>query len=108
MRLMFIIKTGILLSMAVCLSCCSGHKPAKNELWCHVMEVEGGYGYIVCCGTDTLIYQPFIPAISGRKPFATKKQALEVAKLVCDKMAEGEMPSLTCEEVEACIAKFSD
>ena len=60
---MFImIKIGVPAVMAVCLSCCSGHTAGGgNELKCRVMEVEGGYGYVVLHGADTLIYQPFIP-----------------------------------------------
>lgn len=63
MKLMFImIKIGVPAVMAVCLSCCSGHTAGGgNELKCRVMEVEGGYGYVVLHGADTLIYQPFIP-----------------------------------------------
>ena len=77
MKLMFImIKIGVPAVMAVCLSCCSGHTAGGgNELKCRVMEVEGGYGYVVLHGADTLIYQPFIPALSGRLPFATKVEA---------------------------------
>ena len=67
MKLMFImIKIGVPAVMAVCLSCCSGHTAGGgNELKCRVMEVEGGYGYVVLHGADTLIYQPFIPALSS-------------------------------------------
>lgn len=60
MKLMFMmIKIGVPAVMAVCLSCCSGHVASgDNELKCRVMEVEGGYGYVVLHGADTLIYQP--------------------------------------------------
>lgn len=87
MKLMFImIKIGVPAVMAVCLSCCSGHTAGGgNELKCRVMEVEGGYGYVVLHGADTLIYQPFIPALSGRLPFATKVEALAAGRLVCRK-----------------------
>ena len=65
---------------------------------CRVMEVEGGYGYVVLHGADTLIYQPFIPALSGRLPFATKVEALAAGRLVCRKLA-----ALSREEVESCL-----
>ena len=91
MKLMFImIKIGVPAVMAVCLSCCSGHTAGGgNELKCRVMEVEGGYGYVVLHGADTLIYQPFIPALAGR--------------LVCRKLADGQAPALSREEVESCL-----
>lgn len=102
---MFImIKIGVPAVMAVCLSCCSGHVASgDNELKCRVMEVEGGYGYVVLHGADTLIYQPFIPALSGRLSFATKAEALAAGRLVCRKLADGRAPALSREEVESCL-----
>lgn len=106
MKLMFMmIKIGVPAVMAVCLSCCSGHVAGGgNELKCRVMGVEGGYGYVVLHGTDTLIYQPFIPALSGHLPFATKAEALAAGRLVCRKLADGQAPALSREEVESCLA----
>ena len=110
MKLMFIMKVGVLSIVTACLSCCSGRvsgssvgsSGGSDELKCRVMEVEGGYGYVVLCGSDTLIYQPFIPAVGGRKAFATKEEALNAGKLVCKKLFEGEPPTLSEEEVRAC------
>ena len=50
-----------------------------------------------------LIYQPFIPALSGRLPFATKVEALAAGRLVCRKLADGQAPALSREEVESCL-----
>ncbi|MFR9260623.1 MAG: hypothetical protein ACLVL2_06155 [Bacteroides cellulosilyticus] len=59
MKLMFIVKIGVLSLVAVCLSYCSGRTNAAGEkLSCRSMQVEGGYGYVVVYGADTLIYQP--------------------------------------------------
>ena len=56
---MFIVKIGVLSLVAVCLSYCSGRTNAAGEkLSCRSMQVEGGYGYVVVYGADTLIYQP--------------------------------------------------
>ncbi|MCD8092488.1 MAG: DUF4907 domain-containing protein [Bacteroides sp.] len=104
MKLMFIMKIGVLSLVAACLSCCSGRTGAgSNELKCRVMQVEGGYGYVVLHGADTLIYQPYIPAVSGHLPFATKKEALAAGKLVCRKLVEGKSPALSREEVKSCL-----
>lgn len=110
MKLMFMmIKIGVPAVMAVCLSCCSGRVAAGgDELKCRVMKVEGGYGYVVLHGGDTLIYQPFIPALGGRLPFATKAEALAAGKLVCRKLADGQAPALSREEVEGCLAVPED
>lgn len=105
MKLMFImIKLGMLSLVAACLSCCSGHAPAgSNELKCCVMTVDGGYGYVVLHGADTLIYQPHIPALPGRRAFATPKDALQAGCLVCRRMAAGQPPTLSREDVERCL-----
>lgn len=105
MKLMFImIKLGVPSLVAACLSCCSGHAPAgSNELKCRVVEVESGYGYVVLHGADTLIYQPYMPALPGRRAFATKKDALQTGRLVCRRMLAGQPPTLSREDVERCL-----
>ena len=97
---MFIVKIGVLSLVAVCLSYCSGCTNADGEkLSCRSMQVEGGYGYVVVYGADTLIYQPYIPAIGEKIAFATKEDALKVAKLVCRKLDEKQSPSISKEEI---------
>lgn len=85
MKQMFIMKSGVLSLVAAYLSCCSGHPRSNDELKCRV------------------IYQPFIPAVGGRRPFLTKKDALNTGKLVCRRLAEGQSPALSREDVEACL-----
>ena len=84
---MFIVKIGVLSLVAVCLSYCSGRTNAAGEkLSCRSMQVEGGYGYVVVYGADTLIYQPYIPA-------------LKIGTLVCRKLAEKQPPTVSREEI---------
>ncbi len=64
------------------------------------MPVEGGYGYIVLERQDTLIYQPYIPAIEEQRPFPTEKAARKVAAYICRKLAVDQPPTLSKEEVE--------
>lgn len=102
MKLMFIMKAGVLSLVAACLFSCSGNRAAgTDKLECRPMKVEGGYGYVVLCGTDTLIYQPYIPAVSGKKAFATKEDARAIGRLVCRKLSAGEAPTIHCEEIAA-------
>lgn len=105
MKLMFIVKTGVWLVVAACLSCCSGRASGSDELKCRAMKVEGGYGYVVLCGADTLISQPFVPAVGGRRPFGTQREALAAGRLVCRKLAAGESPALSVDEVKACLTE---
>ena len=67
------------------------------------MPGDGGGRRLRLRGADTLIYQPFIPALSGRLPFATKVEALAAGRLVCRKLADGQAPALSREEVESCL-----
>ena len=100
MKLMFIVKLGVLSVVAVCLSCCSGRKSAGSRGFaCRPVQVVGGYGYVVLHQEDTLIYQPYIPAIGRRVPFASEEDALKVGGLVCRKLMEGQPPTVSREEI---------
>lgn len=109
-KLTFIVKTGMLSVMAAYLSCCmGGSRPAReNELRCLTLEVNGGYGYAILCGEDTLIRQTRIPAIGGGKAFDTRRDAMQVGKLVCRKLFDGESPSVTPDEVKEALKQARD
>lgn len=56
-----------------------------------VMQVgEGGYGYKILSGKRTIIVQPFIPVIAGKKSFHTKEDAQQVGNLVLQRIKAGE------------------
>ena len=93
------IMIGVSSVLAACLSCCSGRASGGDELRCRVVEVEGGYGYVVLCGSDTLIYQPYMPAVGGRQAFSTKEDAMKIGKLVCRKLVDGQSPTVSPEEI---------
>jgi hypothetical protein len=100
MKLVFIVKIGVLSLVAVCLSCFSGcTNVAGEKLSCRSMQVKGGYGYVVVYGTDTLIYQPYIPAIGEKITFASEEDALKIGRLVCRKLAEKQPPTVSREEI---------
>ena len=100
MKLVFIVKIGVLSLVAVCLSCFSGcTNTGETEFPCRAMQAEGGYGYMVLHKGDTLIHQPYIPAVGRKIAFATKEDALKVAKLVCRKLDEKQSPSISKEEI---------
>lgn len=97
---MFIVKLGVLPFVAVCLSCCSGRKSAGSEEFvCRPVKVDGGYGYVVLHEEDTLIYQPYIPAIGERTPFTSEEDALKVGRLVCRKLTDKRPPTVSREEI---------
>lgn len=55
----------------------------------------GGWGYDIYLGdTLRLINQPFVPAVSGKKGFASQKEAEQVAQLVIKKLKKGITPPI--------------
>ena len=96
-----ITRTGVLLFVAACLSACQGGTSSGGQsLWkCRLLEVEGGYGYVILYGHDTLIRQSCIPAIGERRPFATREDALKIGRIVRGKLEAGRSPAVSREEV---------
>lgn len=95
----------MLLFVAVCLSVCRGGTSSdRQSVWkCRLLEVEGGYGYAILHGHDTLIRQSCIPAIGERKPFATREDALKIGHIVRDKLDKGQLPTVSREEVRQAL-----
>ncbi|MGN0047576.1 MAG: DUF4907 domain-containing protein [Bacteroides sp.] len=84
------------------------HRPSTKDgatYRCQVMEVPGGYGYVVTIlpAGDTLIVQPHIPALGGYIPFDTQEEALKTGRLVCRKLSEGDNPSVSREEIQEIV-----
>lgn len=94
-----LVRVGTSLVVAACLFSCS----SRGGLCCRALPVRGGYGYAVLYEGDTLIKQPYIPAVSGRVVFRTEQEALKVGQLVCDKLRAGLPPTVTRREVENCL-----
>lgn len=66
----------------------------REYLTVHPFSVEGGWGYCILMSGDTVIYQPFIPTITGREPFKTSNEARTTGLLVISKLRKGKGPSL--------------
>jgi hypothetical protein len=58
-----------------------------------------GWGYAVSTQGKVVICQPFIPAIEGNKPFATKSDAKKAGKIIVTRLSEGAEPSLSADEL---------
>lgn len=106
-RFGWLTRTGVLLFVAACLSACrGGSSSGKESVWkCRLLEVEGGYGYAILRGRDTLIRQSCIPAIGERKPFATREDALKIGRIVCDRLEAGQSPTVGYKEVRQALGK---
>ncbi len=73
----------------------------EKVLRCHAMVLNAGYGYVITLGKDTLIYQPYIPAIGGKIPFSSRDDAMKVGKVMCHKLLRNQQPGLNRHEIDS-------
>jgi hypothetical protein len=59
-----------------------------------------GWGYSIVIKGKEVIKQPFIPAVGGRKPFETRRDAAKTGRMVLKKIQQGQQPTLTVEELK--------
>lgn len=88
----------MLLIISVACFCWYGN---RKKLHCEAVLLEKGYGYVVLYGRDTLIYQPYIPAIGKKATFSTEEDALKVANMVCRKLVQKTPPNMTKNEIDS-------
>lgn len=88
-----------ILTAAICLAF-SVTATSDTHYSIEIIEVNGGYGYQISHNNHITIFQPFIPAISGKKPFMEKEDAKKVGKLVMRRMKTGENYTITRHDLE--------
>jgi hypothetical protein len=64
-----------------------------------------GWGYDVYTNDSVYIHQEYIPALEGRKGFATEAEALAIGQLVLTKMNRSKFPVVSLEELDSCGIK---
>ena len=65
------------------------------------LDKDQGYGYTIKQGKQTVIYQPFVPVLSQRKPFKTPDEADIVGDLVLELLESGQDLSVTEEDLKS-------
>ncbi|HTL09835.1 MAG TPA: DUF4907 domain-containing protein [Chitinophagaceae bacterium] len=65
----------------------------------HPFKTRGGWGYEVLVDKKVFIHQDCIPAIAAYKQFNSAADALQVGKLVVEKIKKGARPALTVTEI---------
>ena len=65
-----------------------------------VIKVPNGYGYQIFSGKKLLVQQEFIPAVRGKQPFQSAKDARKVANLIIEKIRNHISPQISIEELE--------
>lgn len=73
--------------------------PGRDRSGLTAFRSEDGWGYSVRIREKVVIYQPYIPALEGNKPFRSRKEALRAGRMVITKMNDGADYSLTVEEL---------
>ncbi len=97
-RLLFMIVGILLIVSAVYLYYRHTH---ERVLRCHAMVLNAGYGYVITLGKDTLIYQPYIPAIGRKIPFSSRGDAMKAGKAMCHKLLRNQQPGLNRHEIDS-------
>ena len=77
------------------LLCFTGRDRSELEAF----RSENGWGYSVKNREKVIIYQPYIPALEGNKPFRSKREALKAGRMVITKIHEGTDYTLTIDEL---------
>lgn len=84
---------GLLLALGICFWRMGTY---DSPYYLEVVRIEnGGYGYKIYEGERPVIYQPFIPEVSGKKSFRTQKEAESVGKLVLQRISNKENFSIS-------------
>jgi hypothetical protein len=70
------------------------------------LHSASGWGYEILVDHKIFIHQEYIPAISGKKAFLTKEDAMKTAGLVVGKLVKGEQPAITKNDLTALKISF--
>ena len=93
----------VLLSLAIAVLSLIAYRvflgPSTETLHVKTFRVSGGWGYQINIHQKLYIYQPFIPAVPGKKPFPNRMTALRAAKTVKAKLLRGQRPDLTMDDI---------
>lgn len=75
-----------------------------------VFEIDADkFGYKIMRDERTVVMQPFVPGIPGKRFFASPDDARRVGELVCERLEEGQEFSITPEDLQQLkILSFAD
>jgi hypothetical protein len=88
----------IILSAIVVVNIIRIADPKQNVV--ETYKVDGGWGYRIVQGEQTVVVQPFIPLLPGRTPFPNQTSAKKTGKLVMERLEKGQVPVLTFTDLE--------
>lgn len=78
-----------------------GYREYRKRIGVYVETVRqgDGWGYKIYVKGKLVVNQYVMPAIAGQKTFPCEEAARKTAELVVEKVAHGEMPTVTSNEV---------
>lgn len=83
--------TGCLILLLVTGFVCYRNITPAARYHLEVMKLgENGYGYKIYEGERTIIVQPFIPVIAGKRAFRAEQDARRVGNLVLERIEAGD------------------
>ncbi len=71
----------------------------RDRIYMRAFEENGRWGYEIISNNKCYIHQDYIPAIKGNVPFASKKDAELVGKLILKKIINKESPTVSTGEL---------
>jgi hypothetical protein len=71
----------------------------RDNIRLKTFKSETGWGYTVSVDGKVVICQPFIPAIEGNRPFATRSDARKTGRMMIDRFNHGVDPSLSPDDL---------
>lgn len=71
----------------------------RGEFRVKTYRLNNGWGYQVLVNDRVYIDQPFIPVLSGKKPFPNRRMARKAGTLVKQKLEHRQLPGLTREDL---------
>lgn len=72
----------------------------RDDIGLTTFRSECGWGYSVTALGKVVIWQPYIPAVEGMKPFEKSRDAKKAGEIVVERLRNGEDPSLTREDLQ--------
>lgn len=86
-----IIGIGCLVLLLTAGFICYRNMTSADRYHLEVMKLgENGYGYKIYEGERTIIVQPFIPVIAGKRTFRAEQDARRVGNLVLERIEAGD------------------
>jgi hypothetical protein len=93
-----IITASVIISAAIWIITMKNHPQQHFES--RVFKVVNGWGYDILVNDSIVIHQESVPAIQTQQAFAKKDQAEKTARLVIQKLKDGQHPTLTKFDLE--------